>query len=199
MSSIQFCSFFYEIVLMVTKWLKVQPDGNVTKEKFVSDWGIIAIRSLKHKIVMMRRRRLVLLSSPTSPMSWFGKSSKFVVLPAHWMVGIITALVIQLSCIAFALEKYSDPCFWLISSFMNLHWGRPVYKDVWKDQKSNSRRRLGDKLNARRYAHSFNYWLKRSRATIVYCVESDWGSKYKVRSFDVFWTLGPVPPFGQRT
>ena len=81
------------------------------KEKFVSYLGIIAIRSLKHKIVMMRRRRLVLLSSPTSSMSWFGKSSKFVASPAHWMVGIITALVIQLSCIAFALEKYSDPCF----------------------------------------------------------------------------------------
>ena len=127
---------------MVTKWLKVQPDGNVTKEKFVSDLGIIAIRSLKHKIVTMRRRRLVLLSSPTLPMSWFGKSSKFVAPPAQWMVGIITALVIQLSCIAFALEKYSDPCFWLISSFMNLHWLRAtsVYSLFYIDNPGPSNR-----------------------------------------------------------
>ena len=98
---------------------KVQPAWNSSqKEKIDFDLGFANNSSFS---TILKRRRLVLLSSPIG--RWAAGQTKLVfaswlVCPpaAHRRIGIITALVIQLSCIAF--EKYSDPCFQFVHSFL---------------------------------------------------------------------------------
>ena len=68
------------------------------------------------------------------------------------------------------------------------HLGGP---ESWRIKIFNSRRSLGDKINARRYASSFIYWIKHNGLLWL----SNWRSKYKVRTFDFFWTCRNLHAF----